>query len=337
MSWISPTGFVDSGSTWSQETNAYDEDTGTYTDSMIVVAGWSDRLELTHSAITCDKVQMWSSTQANIDLIEIDVDYDSAWHNIYSGTPTVNAYVEYAIGSIESVTAMRVRYHSLKNSRAVRVHEADFWEVVGGVTHYGAATLSGIGTLAGNGVGIFAGLSTLAGIGTVACMGALTAVGKATLSGIGSLVGIGQRIVNGIATLSGTGLLNAIGGVWKLGAATLAGIGSLVTNAVGTFVGSTTLAGIGTLTAQGVRIFVGRVALIGIGNLAARSVITVIGKAVLVGIGKLDVIGVYDRILRILDIATTEDLNITATQKEYLTITSDMDTGLEITSEFKGG
>ena len=61
---------------------------------------------------------------------------------------------------------------------------------VPGVTHYGAATLSGVGTLSGNGV--------------------ITAVGKASLSGTGSLSSIGHGIFAGKATLSGSGSLSAM-------------------------------------------------------------------------------------------------------------------------------
>ena len=129
MGWVSPTGFVDGGGTWSSEALAYDENTGTYAVETIVSAGWGNYLELTHLAINCDKVQVWSSYQANIDLIEVDVYYSSAWYNLYSGAVTIGQYVEYAIGSTQSVTAMRIRYHTTKRNRWVGINEADFWEV----------------------------------------------------------------------------------------------------------------------------------------------------------------------------------------------------------------
>ena len=117
MGWMSPTGFVDGGGTWTDETLAYDEDTVTYATETIGAVGWGNYLELTHLAINCDKVQVWSSYQASIDLIEVDVYYGGAWHNIYSGAVTVGQYVEYAIGSEQSVTAMRIRYHTTKANR----------------------------------------------------------------------------------------------------------------------------------------------------------------------------------------------------------------------------
>lgn len=132
MGWISPTGFVDGGGTWTSEALAYDEDTATYAIENIASVGFGNYIELTHSAINCDKVQVWSSYQANIDLIEIDVYYSDAWNNIYSGAITVGTFVEYAIGSEQSVTAMRIRYRTTKTNRWVGVNEADFNEV--GVT-----------------------------------------------------------------------------------------------------------------------------------------------------------------------------------------------------------
>jgi len=127
--WISPTGFVDGGGTWSSETLAYDEDTDTYAVETIGAIGFGNYLELTHLAINCDKVQVWSSYQASVDLIEVDVYYSDAWHNIYSGAVPVGQYVEYAIGSEQSVTAMRIRYSVTKANRWVGVDEADFNEV----------------------------------------------------------------------------------------------------------------------------------------------------------------------------------------------------------------
>jgi len=137
MGWVSPTGFVDGGGSWTSEILAYDEDTGTYASETIPAVGWGNYLELTHAAIDCDKVQIWCSYQANVDLMEVDVYYGGAWHNIYSGPATVGAYVEYPIGGTESVTAMRIRFSVTKKSRWVGVHEADFWEVEGAVYYHG--------------------------------------------------------------------------------------------------------------------------------------------------------------------------------------------------------
>jgi len=130
MSWISPTGFVDGGVTWADETLAYDENTGTYAYEDISDVGYGNHLELTHSAIFCDKVRIWSGREStNITNTEVDVFYLGGWNNIFSGAGTFDTWVEYPIGSTESVTALRVRYSTDKKGREARLHEADFNEV----------------------------------------------------------------------------------------------------------------------------------------------------------------------------------------------------------------
>ena len=131
MSWINPTGFVDSGGVWTSETLAYDEDTVTYAYASALKGAWTNYLELTHDALDCDKVQVWVSILiANINAMEVDVCYSADWHNIYSGAIIADQFVEYPIGSTQSVTAMRIRFNSTKASTGgCRVHEADFNEV----------------------------------------------------------------------------------------------------------------------------------------------------------------------------------------------------------------
>ena len=124
----------------------------------------------------------------------------------------------------------------------------------GAVTHYGAATLSGIGALAGVGALILTGLASLSGSGAVSAIGYATYAAKATLPGIGSVAAIGQRIVTGAATLAGVGAvacIGTVGGAIRYGATTLSGIGSVVAKAVATFIGKATLSGLGSMVVIG--------------------------------------------------------------------------------------
>jgi len=131
MGWVNPTGFVDSGSVWTDETLAYDDNTGTFA-YVNVPSGWCDYLELTIGAITCDKVQLWVDiVNTQVTTIEVDVHYNSAWDNIYSGAIVTGSFQEYAIGSQQSVTAMRVRFFSTKVNRQADIYEADFNEITG--------------------------------------------------------------------------------------------------------------------------------------------------------------------------------------------------------------
>jgi len=187
-------------------------------------------------------------------------------------------------------------------------------ETTAGETHYGAATLSGVGTLAGIGHGVFVGKSSLTGIGTLAAIGSFLHYAKANLSGTGTLSAIGSFLRYGKATLSGTGTLAAIGRGIFVGKATLSGIGTLTAkgivggikygvvafSGVGTLVskgviiaiGKASLTGIGSLSAIGRRIFTAKATLSGIGTLTASAVTNLIGKATLAGIGTLSAKGI---------------------------------------------
>ena len=136
FSWTSPTGFVDGNSKWTSEEDAYDEDTadparnGTET-------GWTSYLELTHSAINCKKVRFFAYYSATyVTQISVDVYYSSDWHNIYEGIFADSEWVEKEIGSIQSVTAMRIKLYVLLVGNT-ELFEVDFGEVTGDISGSG--------------------------------------------------------------------------------------------------------------------------------------------------------------------------------------------------------
>ncbi len=182
MGWISPTDFVDGGGVWTDEPLAYDENTVTYAYASALKSGWTDYFELTHPVADCDKVRIWVSILiANINTMEVDVFYyGDTWHNIYSGVIITDQFVEYPIGSTQSVTAIRIRFYSTKASAAgCRVHEADFNEVVGVVIVDGTGAGSGVGLatstallkVTGQGQGSGVGLFTSTALLTVIAQG----------------------------------------------------------------------------------------------------------------------------------------------------------------------
>jgi hypothetical protein len=129
--WVSPTGA--SGTDWVNHSNTYDNDTGTCANSN----DQGSYIELTISAIVCDKVRIyaerWSDgLSATLDPdIDIDVYYDSAWHNIFSGTVTKSTWVTKTIGSTEVVTKAQVKCNdALLLADAIRIYEFDFNSVV---------------------------------------------------------------------------------------------------------------------------------------------------------------------------------------------------------------
>ena len=136
MGWVSPSGFNDDSSTWSSESLVYDENTGTYAYTLVPKGGWSGYLGLTIDAVNCDRVQGWfNQGTVNISNFELDVYYGSAWHNIQNVEPVYGQYVEFLVGSTQSVTAARFKFYSTKAaSDGGQCYEFDFWEVPTGPT-----------------------------------------------------------------------------------------------------------------------------------------------------------------------------------------------------------
>jgi hypothetical protein len=125
--WISPTGYEDPGWSWNSEPDAYDDNTGTYAWTWISAHSWSEYLVLTHSAITCSKIQYLIRRQnANIDQFEVDI-YDGSWTNVYSGAGTWQTWTNVSFTET-SMTKMRFRFYNSHSSqfRWVIVSEADF-------------------------------------------------------------------------------------------------------------------------------------------------------------------------------------------------------------------
>jgi len=123
--WLSPTGHVDPDSAWTDEVNAYDENTATFA----LTASETAYLELTHTAINCNKIQIWLGDEGLISPnVDIDVYYSSAWHNIHSGVLVDDEWVEKEIGSTQLVTSARVKFNAAKDAHYL--HEFDFYEIL---------------------------------------------------------------------------------------------------------------------------------------------------------------------------------------------------------------
>ena len=134
--YVNPTGFVDPDSSWTYETQAYDNITtqanGAYT--TIPGSSWSDFIELTIGAINCTKIKYYldDSGGGDISIVDVDVYYSGAWHNIYQGAFTPYIWVEKELGATYSVTAMRYKFYNSYGG-AIGCHvliEAMFYAVV---------------------------------------------------------------------------------------------------------------------------------------------------------------------------------------------------------------
>ncbi|GAJ09249.1 unnamed protein product, partial [marine sediment metagenome] len=112
MAWVSPTFFNDPDTQWSDEPNAYDEDTGSQALTAPPGDSWSSFLELTHAAINCDKVRFHAPYDASQNSIKLEVFYDGSWHEVYEGVYANNEWVEKDLGGTFPVTAARVSFYN---------------------------------------------------------------------------------------------------------------------------------------------------------------------------------------------------------------------------------
>lgn len=110
--WVKPTGYNDPNSGWSDEAKAYDDNLFTY--ALNAGDDTGKYLELTHSAISCDKVRIYTcwidgEDEAGADETYIDVYYGGSWHNIWHDDIEANTWTEAPIGSTQTVTVARVK------------------------------------------------------------------------------------------------------------------------------------------------------------------------------------------------------------------------------------
>ena len=137
--WLSPTGYEDPGNEWANETNAYDDDAGTYAVDDVPGGGtWSQYLVLTRNAITCGKIRYYIGREdAYIDQVEIDI-YNDTWTNVYIGAGIWNVWTNVSFAET-SVTKMRFRFFNAMPAgpqyRMAYVYEADFLQSGGPVNY----------------------------------------------------------------------------------------------------------------------------------------------------------------------------------------------------------
>ena len=127
--WLSPTSHQ-TPTDWTNPASAYDGNTGTSSTYTIPGAGtWSPYLTLLRdSVINYDKVRIWSTRQNTaVSQIQVDVHYNGNFVDMYDGSLSVGAYVEYNIGSTQSVDAPHVRYYTTTANGWAGCNEAQFW------------------------------------------------------------------------------------------------------------------------------------------------------------------------------------------------------------------
>ncbi len=130
QAWASPTGHVDGDDIWADEALAYDGNTTTFAYTTLAKDTWGSYLQLSHASLKCSKLRYFASIDNDTPpvtdkMIDLDVYYDGAWHDIFQGTLTESAWVEHELGGIYTATAARVRF---KYSGGFIVEQAKLYE-----------------------------------------------------------------------------------------------------------------------------------------------------------------------------------------------------------------
>lgn len=129
VTWVSPTGFVDSDTSWSNEANAFDGNTGTKADEDSAVQNvWGDFLELTITETTISRVHHYNSGLGTYRA-DIDLYYDAQWNHLIEGAISTDVWMNVPVGSDIAVTAARIRFKNTAGADAQDLNEFAFGKV----------------------------------------------------------------------------------------------------------------------------------------------------------------------------------------------------------------
>jgi len=112
--WVSPTGHSDPDGKWFDEEKAYDKDIYTFTYIIAPPESWSSYLILPINETYIDKIRCFSKLHPTIATsIDIDVDYEGGWHDVYEGLFADRVWIEKAIpAGTKLVSRARIRYYN---------------------------------------------------------------------------------------------------------------------------------------------------------------------------------------------------------------------------------
>jgi len=128
--WRTPTGHNDLEDAWTDEEKAYDDTDSTHaTKQGLVIDQWTPFLELTHEVLWCDKVRFLLNN-SDFDLVDVDVYYNSAWHDVYQGVydayPTWNEKTIPEGLKLVTKARLRARATITAEDHGCWFHELDF-------------------------------------------------------------------------------------------------------------------------------------------------------------------------------------------------------------------
>ena len=122
-----------SGTGWANTENAWDDNVTSYaTSNNVSGVTYTTYLQFNHSALYCNSV-FFKVGRSDASITEVDVDayYSGNWTNVYEGAGDWGNWQETNLNTIESVTAIRIRfYNTADNAHYGKVYEVDFGQSV---------------------------------------------------------------------------------------------------------------------------------------------------------------------------------------------------------------
>jgi len=141
--YILPTGHIDLGGSrgWWNETRMYDGSILLSSNYNVDHHTWSNFIRLTHAEMSCNKIRIYSTYfLGHVDIIDIDVYYEEAWHDVYQGYNEIETdeygnpleWFEKEIPEgVKTITEFRIRVYnsSPTNAYGCGIFEVEFFEV----------------------------------------------------------------------------------------------------------------------------------------------------------------------------------------------------------------
>lgn len=109
--WISPTGYEDPDTAWTDEADAYDESTDSGAYSLVSASSWSSYIHLTFPAILANKLRFWITGSAGHTQVDVDI-YAGAWYDVYQGSFSILQWIEKNFTARSNITKMRLRIYN---------------------------------------------------------------------------------------------------------------------------------------------------------------------------------------------------------------------------------
>lgn len=132
--YVDPTGNTDPSSQWSNETNIYDNDTGTFATDFVGGVAYSAWIQLERTPSMSKGCRWYFSGVADFTLVEVDAYYDGGWYDLTDGAIalTISDWQtqEFADQASHLVNQYRLRfYNSDPGANDARLAELDFIDV----------------------------------------------------------------------------------------------------------------------------------------------------------------------------------------------------------------